>query len=44
MSYKRFRLLFLFPLLCLAAGLVFAALTLHDDHFRAFVQFWASVP
>ena len=39
MSYKRFRLLFLFPLLCLAAGLVFAALTLHGDHFRAFVQF-----
>ena len=39
MSYKRFRLLFLFPLLCLAAGLTFAAFTLRVDRITAFVQF-----
>ena len=39
MSYKRFRLLSLFPLLWLAAGLAFAALSLRDDRVQAFVQF-----
>ena len=39
MSYKRFRLLVLFPLLCLAAGMVFAALTLRYDRVASIVQF-----
>ena len=39
MSYKRFHLLFLFPLLFLTSGMVFAALTLRDDRITALVQF-----
>lgn len=39
MSYKRFRLLTLFPLLYLAAGMVFAALTLRHDRIAAIVMF-----
>lgn len=39
MSYKRFRLLLLFPLLFLAAGMVIAALSLRNDRIVAFVQF-----
>lgn len=39
MSYKRFRILSLFPLLFLAAGMVFAALTMRHDRLASIVQF-----
>lgn len=41
MSYKRFRILFAFPVLCFAAGLAFAALMLPRDRVLAIMQFVA---
>ena len=38
MNYKRFRLFLLFPLVLIAAGVVFGCLCLRDDRVLAFVQ------